>query len=381
MFQLHLNKVQQRFSMIQRLIILLFSLGMSVHFFSCQKEEELKPIADPKEVLDVPGFDGNGAIIPTKISNSGKIIGYIGSAVPRGSVSGYYMDASGFAINSDGTGFVNLLQAGQHSNWPFDINKDGVIVGAYLPNGNYAGYNLPAYAYLFDTNSGFKAIHPSGAFYSIAKCITNSGIILGEYGVSASSGPTACIFSGGSVTKLMDNAEVQCANDEIAILSASDGSMYTFFKYTFASSQLTKLFSKSNYTKILAINDEGFTVGYTEDQGARVGLIYNTMTDQMSSYNNTNTKGNYTYDEHAFFDINNNGKIVGRSFRPWHGPHQSRAMSLSFDLLGWRDITPEGSEAYSEMNSVNDNDIAVGSMGILKDQGAVVNKLFIVNLN
>lgn len=302
--------------------------------------------------------------------------------------------AEGFIIGTNGNGYVSLLKSDHHSVWPYHIGGNDVIVGTYLPLGNYTDANLPAYAFTSDSEgNNFTNLHPSGAFYSIATHVTNSGKIVGNFG-NRYDNSIACLFQGDSVVHLVNPAvqlysTVSCVNDKMAIIYATLGNQsFAYYKYLFETKELVQLNISNqiaNFSRLIDINDEGIAVGYYVDlqvNDRSIGLKYDTRTDQVSTYNTTIKIGKVEYLDYGFFGITNAGKLIGRSGRDIDvGFLQNRAMKMNNDFTGFLDVTPNNGDIYSELNAVNDNGLAVGVLGLPRKKSVVVNKLFVIDVH
>lgn len=349
-------------------------------------------VQDPDEVIEIPGHDEFGGIYPVKINNSNQIIGYYGGLAPEASTGllDFGETAVGFVINADGSGFTDLTETGHLATWPHDINDQGLIVGEYLPEGTYESSFLPGYAFSKEsTGENFKNLHPEWAWKSSATHITNSGQIVGTYSTTEL-GSVACIFQGGTAAALLDTvampySELHAVNETFAIIYANDGEEYHYFSYRFDDETVTKLDINSkmaDFSEFHDINEKHLAVGFYIDlsvSGLAIGWIYDLETDTLHTYEESNKQGDYDYLEYNFMGINESGTIVGWSGRDYsHGLTQLRAMAINADFIGFRDITPENSEIYSEMVSINDQGLALGTLGLPRKNNGVANKIMVL---
>lgn len=376
-----------------RLAYLMLTAGLMSCLISCDDGFDLVP--DPKEVVEIPGYNGEGSIQPVRINNQNQIIGYTGGAELVGfSLLYTEREAAGFLINSDGSGFRDLRQEDHLFNWPLDINEQGLIAGAFTPEGNYTGDYVPAYAYAMQSDgTGFTNLHPEGAFFSIARKVTPSGTIAGEYGRSGTES-IACLFRGDSIVELVNpqvqlHSTVQCANDQAVIIYSWLGEQrYAYYAFDLESETLERLNideRTADFSELFDITEDGLAVGFYIDLNVNelaIGMTYDLRTDKLKTYNQKNKQDKSEYLEYTFFGVNASGLMVGRSGRTHEGGLlQSRAMKMNNDFTGFRDITPENSGIYSEMYSVNDAGLAVGYLGLPRKNTAVVNKMFVMQLD
>ncbi len=357
-------------------------------------EDQFKLVPDPDEVIEVPGFNGEGIISPSRINDLNQIIGYYGTGWPVG-ITDFYedQDVTGFLINSDGSGFMGLRQPDHQNNWPFDINNEGQIVGAYMPFGQYSGTYTPAYAYVMNTDgTGFQELHPEGSFYSIARRVTSSGLVFGEHGPDGVNS-VACMFKDGEVIDLVDTSEIDyskisSANDEVVIVYGTEDEIWHFWKYDIANETLTKLPIAENITDfagLLGINDRGIAAGFSVDLSVDAqsqAVVFDTNNDELLTYRDFNQQRTWAYLEYKIFDINNSGTMVGWSSRDiGGGSPQARAFRMNQDFTGFRDVTPENGDIYSELVSINESGLALGLIGLPRRDLAVHNKIFVIQVD
>ena len=359
--------------------ILLLSTG-------CRDEFDLVP--DPDEVVEIPGFNGEGSLVPVKITDGNQLIGYYGGLAPRASADLLRMGerATGFVIAADGSQYQELTQTGHAATFPLDINNNGAIVGEYIPEGAYSSTFLPGFAFAL-IDGTFINLHPDGYFQSSASHITNDGIILGSYGADELA-TVACLFRNDSVITLLDPntyqfSEVHSVNNQFALIYAYDGSVYSYHSYAFANGAVTQLNippAVADFSGLGGLNTQGLAAGFYVDNGRAAGITYDLTTGVLESYQATNSQGGYTYYEYTIMDINDDGLMVGRTDRNIGGLLQGRAMRLGQGFGGFADVTPENSELYSELVSVNNNGLALGYLGLPRKGNSVVNKLFVIEV-
>ena len=109
-----------------------------------------------------------------------------------------------------------------------------------------------------------------------------------------------------------------------------------------------------------------------------IGWIYNLETHTLQTYQEENTQGKHNYLEYNFIGINESGTIVGWSGRDFSNLLQLRAMTINADFTDFRDITPENSEIYSEMVSINDQGLALGTLGLPRKNNGVATKIMLL---
>ena len=371
----------------------LISLILSLH--SCSKDP-LENVEDPDEVIEIPGFDGEGLIVPVKINNQNKIIGYYqpGEQGPDANDPFDGKRQNGFLIQHDGEGFVPLNQPSHVVNRPRNLNDHGLIVGEFITEDNYnVSANLsPTYAFSMNADgTDFKNLHPSNAYYSSATHVTDHPSILGHYSTTEQ-GSVACIFRGDSVADLVDSnqllfSRVHAVNQEYAILYTYNGNIRQYYAYHFQDESLALLDIHSliaDMSSIYAVNDQGIAVGYSVDfsqSDAFIGMMYDMNNQQLTLYKNSNNVGGSTFIGYKFMDINEKNIITGIAERPYEGGFlQSRAMLTDKQFHRVWDITPYNGNAYSEMVSLNDNGKALGYLGIPK-KNQMVNKMMVIDVN
>ena len=356
---------------------------------SCKDEFDLVP--DPDEVIEIPGYDEFGGISPVKINNSNQVIGYYGGLVPEASTDllDFGETAVGFVVNADGSGFTDLTEPGHLATWPHDINDQGLIVGEYLPEGTYDSSFLPGYAFSKEASGeNFKTLHPEWAWKSSATRITNSGQIVGTYSTTEL-GSVACIFQEDTAIALLDTvampySELHAVNETFAIIYANDGEKYHYFSYRFDDESVTRLEITSemaDFSGFHDINEQHLAVGFYIDLSVSelaIGWIYNLETHTLQTYQEENTQGKHNYLEYNFIGINESGTIVGWSGRDFSNLLQLRAMTINADFTDFRDITPENSEIYSEMVSINDQGLALGTLGLPRKNNGVATKIMLL---
>jgi len=353
-------------------------------------------IADPDVVLNITGFDGEGLIVPVKINNSNKVIGYYqkGEQGPGSDNAFDGKTETGFIINANGSGSIILNQPNHVVNRPADINDDGLIVGEFISEQNFQGSANVSPTYAFSINSdgtGFVNLHPDEAYYSAATHITSHPYVLGHYS-NTEQGSVACMFRGDSVVNLVDSATVlfsgvHATNSEYAIIYGSTGQVRQYYAYHFQTQTLTQLNippSVADFSAIHSINEQGIAVGYSLDfvqSDAFIGLVYDLNTNQLRLHKSSTNFGGSSFVGYKFLDINEDGLIAGFAERPYQGGFlQSRAMIMDSRFQDFRDITPSNGNAYSEMVSINDSGVALGYLGIPKGS-QVVNKMMVIDVS
>jgi len=384
--------MKTRFKLYFLLVINLMSL-----FISGCKKDAAPPILDNiEEIFELPGFNGEGYIEPVKINNNNYIIGHF-TPLGSGPSAGDQYEGKrefGFVIHTNGTNMVTLNQSNHVVTRPRDINEANKIVGEYISETNFIGSANTSIPHAFIINkdgTGFLSIHPNDAYYSSATHITNHPYILGHYS-NTEQGSVACLFAEGTVKNLVDTnlilySRIHAVNSEYAIIYGYDGTEREYFSYNFANETLEQLSisaSIADVSEIHSINEQGFLVGYSLDfsiSDAYIGLLYDISSHQLIIYKDTNNKQGSNYVGYSFRDIDENNAIIGFAERPFEGGFlQTRAMIIDNNFQGFRDVTPQNTNAYSELVSINNSGIALGYLGIWQTD-KVLNKLMIIDTN
>ena len=361
---------------------------------SCFKDDG---VPFPPEVIEVPETDERtkGTVEPVKINERNELIANFGSFLPLGISYTEDFHSEGFFIHSDGSGYKSFYQERFTSNWVFDINEDGVIAGAYLPKDDYPAFpenHLPAYAYSVNKDgTGFTELHPEGFYYSIATHVTEDGTIYGKYGQVNET--KAGRFAGEGVEPLLDTlqfpySELQLVHASYLILKAanSDGDtgVYQLAYGTSEPNLLALQVDDFYYLELTGINSHGQMVGqYLNIQrGLSEGITFDLASGEMVIYNAENKDGKWTFVEYLFKDINEGGSIAGIGGRVSEGFFpQWRAITINWSLSsGFEDITPANGDAYSEAHSITNDGKVLGYLGVPRESGSVVNRLFVKEL-
>ncbi len=351
-------------------------------------------LEDPREVVDIPGFDGHGSIQIQDINNANEIIGFIGYSPGSSSdIIDLEEPPTCFRILSDGTSFTELTRPGHLATWPVDINDEGTIVGEYLTEGGQHSDFLPGKAYVLLKDGTFIDLHPSEAYSSTASHVTNTDKVFGSFGLTELES-RACLFAADSIVELLDSStypfsEVHASNNSWVIIYARNQSdEYEYFAYSVLSGDLQKMNISpdvADFSEIKAINDNDLAVGFYVDlinTGRAVGLVYDLKNHTYIAYEEKNRSQGADFLEYNFFDINNSGVIVGWAGRKYEGPLlQLRAFSIHQDFGDFKDVTPENGDIYSEMAAINDLGIAVGYLGLPGRNNSVLNKMMVMDLS
>ena len=361
---------------------------------SCFKDDG---VPFPAEVIEVPETDERtiGTVEPVKINERNEVIANFGSSIPLGLSYTEDWHSEGFFIRSDGSGYQSFHQDRFNSNWVYDMNEDGVIAGAYLPKDDYPTFpenHLPAYAYTVNKDgTGFTELHPEAFYYSIATHISEAGEV---YGIVGQANETlAGKLTTEGVSFLLDPvsfpySELQVIHEDYFILKAaiSDGDtgVYQLLSGEGEPVLLNLHVDDFYYLQIRGINQQGQMVGqYLNLQtGLSEGITYDINTSETNFYNTENKKGSWNFIEYLFKDINDAGQIAGIGGRIQSGTlPQWRAITINWGLSsGFEDITPANGDAYAEAHSISNEGKVLGYLGVPRESGSVVNRLFVKEL-
>ena len=116
--------------------------------------------------------------------------------------------------------------------------------------------------------------------------------------------------------------------------------------------------------------------------GLSEGITFDIASGETVVYNAENKDGKWTFIEYLFKDVNEDGLIVGIGGRVSDGFFpQWRAITIDWNMVGgFEDITPANGDAYSEAHSINGERKVLGYLGVPRENGSVVNRLFVKSL-
>lgn len=342
-----------------------------------------RPGNHPDAVLVVPNPDETPPeyfdTSAEAINDAGRIIGFSGSErpYPRTDITPPTFPVRGFAIDSDGGDYVELVATDAIATWPLAINNDGLVVGAYLIDTDES-YALRAFS-ISDDGSNFVSLHNEGSFFTVATHVNDDGVVFGytmdeekratpvRFG-TADSAPVALSPSGYT------DGWVQAVSTEYAIFNAtsSGGDEFELLLYEIAAGSSETLVIPGvdgDTAEVEAIDEEGRIAGwYFVFEGENPGdtaFVYELGSDEARIYDEIIERDGSTYVDHRFTGFTPEGTIVGISYRvnDVYVLPQPRAARWSWDFSQFADITPPNDEAYGELFAVNDSGVAVGYAG------------------
>jgi hypothetical protein len=363
----------------------------------------------PPEVLNIPNEDGiedEGFSTTAKaINTQGQIVGWTGGS-NRPLYRCYDSPSTGYLINKDNSGYVNLSQEGVWVTFPMDINDSGVVVGAYVPaevtipeGPFYPPTAIPCHAFRINADgTGFKDLHPDGFIYSLARTVTPDGIIAGFYGEeeeACNPDLNPCLFDENGGISVDFNSELATEvsfsgviNDEYMLVTASyESDDKKCFILDYHNPEEPDSWQELPIDDIdfydlwfCAINDNNQIVGCFLDYNifAYCGFTYMPGDEKIRILSGKRSIGNWDYYEYELLGINNSGQIAGISYRDDNGGlSQARAMCIDWDFNNFRDITPEPFDGYSEAYDINDSGFIIGYGGFMQKHCLVLNRAFV----
>ncbi|RJQ51544.1 MAG: hypothetical protein C4526_09765 [Nitrospiraceae bacterium] len=225
--------------------------------------------------------------------------------------SGYNSTYSsvGFTMNTDGTGFTQLLDTGWGSSWTYNINDSNNVVGAAFTSDS--AFDPTGFYY----DGAYSTILPSGWSFSEATAVNSGNVVVG-FGTSDPFGFDTTGFmwtkSGGFLSTSLEpdnwssvniydiNASGYVVGSGTDIDGTQKGFVYDGSTYT---TLLPVIGTTWEWAEALGINSQGAIVGKGGDGTGTKGFLY---------YN-----GEYTevlpsgWSDVYAYDINDNNVIVG----------------------------------------------------------------------
>ena len=187
-----------------------------------------------------------------------------------------------------------------------------------------------------------------------AVAVNNNGIVVG--------------YTGGEFYYRFSKVRIAEVNDRIEI-------------------DLSELNIDPDLIEITGMNDINQVVGWYLDNTSKnvTGFVLDVDSDDTPTILNIdrNLYG-YQYVEIQPTAINNSGIITGTTGRildPSFGLPQARVLFIKSDGTSFNDITPENNDAYGEAYDISDNGLITGYAGFMQNQGLVLNRAFVVEID
>lgn len=368
-------------------IAIILSLLVAFALTSCKTEEIFTEL--PPEVLPVPNefgqHEGNFVVQAVDINESGLILGYSGASTPL--VRNQFEQCFAFTIKKDKSGYKKIPSVGSYCTWAFDINDNGVVAGAYIPDttnlnpGNFL--YIPCQGYIYHSAENlWQPFSVPGKAFTLLQQVNNSGIAWGycgsdlanlldkEYFLYNINNSAFISFMPQGASKYV----IHTMNDQLLVVSFfADGSEHpklgTARIYSLPGLEMVADIPTNQFpdTDVFFkdVNQAGDITGFHYGVGTHDrGFVYIRTTGEIKFI--PEAKPNqWNYVVFRPYSINDQGIITGITGRikPGIPLPQNRAFIIKADLSGFEDITPPNRDVYADAYAINNNNEIVGYAG------------------